>query len=96
MFAADKRLPPLILDWFDAHLRNASTTAAPEAAPSKPTAVEEFWTLLTSPGGLDKAYQLYDVERRRNPKTPLWPPTRRCRRSSAGRCAKASRGRSKS
>jgi dienelactone hydrolase len=73
MLAAEKGLQPAILDWFDSYVRNPPAAVAAAAAPSKPTAVEEFWTLLTSPGGLDRAYQLYDVERRRNPKGVLFP-----------------------
>jgi dienelactone hydrolase len=73
MFAAERGLQPAILDWFDAQLRNAALTAPVPPAASKPTPVEEFWTLLTSPGGLDRAFQLYDVERRRNPNRVLFP-----------------------
>ena len=73
MFAVERGLEPAILDWFDAHLRNAALTAPVPPAASKPTPVEEFWTLLTSPGGLDRAFQLYDVERRRNPNRVLFP-----------------------
>lgn len=73
MLAAEKGLQPAILDWFDNYLRNPAPAAPGEAGPDKPTAVEEFWTLLTSPGGLDRAYQLYDVEKRRNPKGVLFP-----------------------
>lgn len=74
MLAAEKRLQPAILDWLDRYVRNPpAATPAAAAWPTKPTAVEEFWTLLTSPGGLDRAYQLYDVERRRNPKGVLFP-----------------------
>ncbi len=73
MFAVERGLQPAILDWFDAQVRNAPLTAPLPPADSKPTVVEEFWTLLTGPGGLDRAYQLYDVERRRNPNRVLFP-----------------------
>ncbi len=72
MFTVERGLQPAILDLFDAQLRNAPLTAPP-VADSKPTVVEEFWTLLTGPGGLDRAFQLYDVERRRNPNRVLFP-----------------------
>jgi dienelactone hydrolase len=73
MFAVERGLQPVILDWFDAHLKAAPLPAPASPAESKPTAVEEFWTLLTSPGGLERAWQLYDVERRRNPTRVLFP-----------------------
>jgi dienelactone hydrolase len=73
MFAAERGLAPAILDWFDAQVRHAPLTAPVPPADAKPTAVEEFWTLLTSPGGLDRAFRLYDVERRRNPNRVLFP-----------------------
>jgi tetratricopeptide (TPR) repeat protein len=73
MLAVEKSLEPAILDWFDSYLRNAPVAVSAAGGPTKPTAVEEFWTLLTSPGGLERAYQLYDVERRRNPKGVLFP-----------------------
>lgn len=74
MLAADRGLQPAIFGWLDTYLRNPpASPPALSAEVSKPTPVEEFWTLLTSPGGLDRAYQLYDVERRRNPKAVLFP-----------------------
>lgn len=75
MFAVEQRLEPAILDWLDARLRNAPATApAVSTTLSKPTVVEEFWTALTGPGGLDRAWRIYDVERRRrNPKVVLFP-----------------------
>jgi metallo-beta-lactamase class B len=74
MLAVEKGLQPAILDWFDSYVRNPPAAApAPAGEPAKPSAIEEFWTLLTSPGGLDRAYQLYDVERRRNPRGVLFP-----------------------
>ena len=65
MFAVEKGLEPAILSWFDAQLRNASTTAATPAAPIKPTIVEEFWTALNEPGGVARAKQMY-VEAKKN------------------------------
>jgi dienelactone hydrolase len=73
MFGVERSLQPAILDWFDAHLGSAPPAASAPPTPSKPNVVEEFWTLLTSPGGLDRAFQLYDVERRRNPNRALFP-----------------------
>jgi tetratricopeptide (TPR) repeat protein len=35
--------------------------------------VEEFWSALTRPGGLERAWRIYDLERRRNPKLVLFP-----------------------
>jgi dienelactone hydrolase len=73
MLSSDKRLQTSILDWFDARLKASPATAESPAAAPKPGPMEEFWTLLTSPGGFDRAFQLYDVERRRNPAVALFP-----------------------
>jgi len=75
MLASERRLEPAVLDWLDAHLRNARETAPGiPAVPSKPTVVEEFWTAITGPGGLDRAWRIYDLERRRpDSKVTLFP-----------------------
>lgn len=73
MLAAEKSLQPAILAWFDTYLRNPVAAPPAASASDKPTAVEEFWTALTGPGGLDRAHQIYDVEKRRDPKKVLFP-----------------------
>jgi dienelactone hydrolase len=73
MFAVEKGLPPMILDWFDARLRTAPAVLPKPASPPKPTAVEEFWTTLTQPGGVERARQMFEESRRHDPKTVLFP-----------------------
>jgi dienelactone hydrolase len=73
MFGVEKGLEPAILTWFDAHLKNASTTKPATPAPSKPTVVEEFWTAFTTPGGVAKARQIYDSAKQKTPNAVLFP-----------------------
>ena len=75
MFAKEKALEPLILDWFDKNLRNASKTApaATATAGAKPTPAEEFWTALTAPGGAARAKELYADAKRKHPGVVLFP-----------------------
>jgi dienelactone hydrolase len=74
MFAVEKGLQPLVLDWFVAHLKNAPAKAATvAAAASSPSPVEAFWTTLTSPGGVAKARLMYDDARRAGKKDVLFP-----------------------
>jgi dienelactone hydrolase len=73
MFAAEKGLPPMILEWFDARLRTAPATLPAPASPPPPTAVEEFWTALTTPGGVARARQVFEDSKRRDPKAVLFP-----------------------
>jgi len=71
MFAVEAGLQPMMLDWFDAQLTKASTTQA--AAPKTRTVVDEFWSALAAPGGVQKARQIYDTTRRTDKKTLLFP-----------------------
>lgn len=48
MFAVEKGLEPAILDWFETHLRNASTTPPAQTAAPKPGPTEEFWGAVTA------------------------------------------------
>ena len=59
MFAAEKGLEPQVIEWFNQHLRNAplKPVAAP---PQPPSPTEQFWIMMTSPGGVAKARQIYD------------------------------------
>jgi dienelactone hydrolase len=72
MFAVEKGLQPAMLDWLDAHLRNASTTPV-TSQPVTPTPVEVFWRTLTGDGGPAKARVLFDKARQENPKVILFP-----------------------
>lgn len=71
MFAAEAGLQPMMLDWFDTQLARAATTQA--AAPRPKTVVDEFWTALAAPGGVQKARDIYDHERKSGRKTVLFP-----------------------
>ncbi|MGH9372341.1 MAG: alpha/beta fold hydrolase [Vicinamibacterales bacterium] len=75
MFGVEKGLEPIILDWFDTHLRDAATDKPAVAASSEPTAVETFWKTLTEPGGIARARQLYLDTKRRRPDVVLFPET---------------------
>lgn len=72
MFAVEKGLQPLMLEWLDAHLRAAPATPPSLPAP-KPTPVQEFWTTLTQPGGAAKARVLFDAARRDGTHAGLMP-----------------------
>jgi dienelactone hydrolase len=72
MFAAEKGLEPLVLEWLETHLRNAPAKAA-AAALGKPTPAEEFWTTLTAPGGIAKARQMYDASKAAGARHVLFP-----------------------
>ena len=74
MFAVEKGLQPAMLDWLDAHLRNAPLTP-PAAAASylAPAPTETFWDTLMQPGGAAKAREMYDARKRGTLTLPLWP-----------------------
>jgi dienelactone hydrolase len=73
MFAVEKGLQPKMLDWLDAHLRNAPTTPPASSAAAAPSPVEVFWTTLGEPGGPAKARKIFDDARRANSKVILFP-----------------------
>ena len=72
MFAVEKGLQPLMLDWLDAHLRNAPATP-PASQPAPLTPMQEFWTTLTQPGGAARARVLFDKARKQNATVVLFP-----------------------
>ena len=72
MLAAEKGLQPMVLEWFDAHLRNAPEKPAAVVA-SKPSPTEEFWNTLSAPGGVAKARQMYDDAKRAGKPAVLFP-----------------------
>lgn len=73
MFAVEKGLEPAMLDWFDAHLRNAPAKAQTTAATYPPTPIETFWDTLTKPGGAAKAQALYEAAKKDGKARGLWP-----------------------
>ena len=71
MFAAHKELPGMIVEWFNATLRNlpappATHTLAPWSAQSR------FLSLADEPDGLRKAEQMFADARRADPKAVLF------------------------
>jgi tetratricopeptide (TPR) repeat protein len=73
MFPVEQELVPAIVNWFDAHLRNAP--AQPVATSGRPpaTPVEEFWTALEQPGGIARAKDIYQRARRGGSRVVLFP-----------------------
>ena len=75
MFEVEPELKHKILGWFDANLRHAPAALPAAPADSEPTVVEKFWTALTKPGGVDRARQIYEDSKRRDPGLVLFPET---------------------
>ena len=73
MFAVEKGLQPKVLAWLDTHLRDAPTTRPSVTQAAGPTIVEQFWTALNQPGGVQRARQLYDEAKRRDKNVVLFP-----------------------
>jgi dienelactone hydrolase len=70
MFAAHKELPGMIVDWFNATLRNSP--APPATHPLAPWSAESrFLSLADEPDGLHKAEQMFAEARRADPKAVL-------------------------
>ena len=74
MFAVEAGLQPAMLDWFDAHLKAASSTLpAPAGTAGAKTALDEFWSALASPNGVTKARAIYDDTRKKDKSILLFP-----------------------
>jgi dienelactone hydrolase len=74
MFAVEKGLQPLLVEWFDRTLRGSRAAASDgSATAAKPSAFEEFWTVLTAPGGATRARQLFAEAKKRDPNVFLFP-----------------------
>jgi dienelactone hydrolase len=73
MFAVEKGLQPQVLTWFEANLRDAPATKPTATTAAGPTIVEEFWTALNQPGGVEKARKLYDEAKSRDKNIVLFP-----------------------
>jgi dienelactone hydrolase len=73
MFAVEKELPPRILAWLETHVRDAPATKPTGQPAGAPTIVEEFWTTLNRPGGVERARQLYDEAKKRDKSVVLFP-----------------------
>ena len=64
-----------VLAWLDTHLRDAPTTRPTVTKAAVPTIVEEFWTALNQPGGVERARHLYDEAKGRDKNVVLFPET---------------------
>jgi dienelactone hydrolase len=73
MFAVEKDLQPQVLAWLDANLRDAPATKPTATTAGGPTVVEEFWTALNQPGGVEKAKKIYDEAKSRDKNIVLFP-----------------------
>lgn len=73
MFAVEKGLEPAMLDWFDAHLKNAPLRPSITPAATSPSPLEEFWNVLAQPDGRARAQQMLADAKRRDPKLVLFP-----------------------
>ena len=73
MFAVEKELQPRVLTWFETHLRDAPATRTAATTAGTPTIVEQFWTTLNQPGGVERARQLYDEAKGRDTTVVLFP-----------------------
>ena len=73
MFAVEKELQPQILAWLETWLRDAPATRPTVTKAAGPTIVEEFWTLLNQPGGVERARRLYDDAKARDKSIVLFP-----------------------
>ena len=73
MFAVEKELQPQVLAWLETHLRDAPATRPTDTTAGGPTIVEQFWTTLNQPGGVERARQLYDEAKSRDKSVVLFP-----------------------
>ncbi len=74
MFAVEKGLEPMIVEWFEKTLRNApAKLPATSSSASKPSPQEEFWSLLEESGGAARAMQYYEDAKKRDPNVFLFP-----------------------
>jgi tetratricopeptide (TPR) repeat protein len=72
MFVTEKGLELLVIGWFNLHLRNAPVKP-PVVTASQPSPTEQFWNMMSAPGGVAKARQIYDEARRANKSDILFP-----------------------
>jgi dienelactone hydrolase len=74
MFAVEKGLEPMIVEWFEKTLRDAPAKPPARAADAaKPSLQEEFWSLLEEPNGAARAMQYYEDAKKRDPNVVLFP-----------------------
>lgn len=72
MFAVEKGLQPLMLDWLDANLRTAPAQPVTLTVP-KPTPVQAFWSALAEPGGVARARAIFDATPTPEARAALFP-----------------------
>ena len=72
MFAVEKGLEPMLLEWFGTTLRQPSATQSATSV-SKPSPMAEFWDLLTQPGGAARATKMFEEAKKKDPNAFLFP-----------------------
>ena len=72
IFAVEKGLEPMILEWFDKTLRQAPAAYSAKTM-SKPSPIAEFWDVLTQPGGAAPARKLLEEAKKKDPNAFLFP-----------------------
>ena len=68
-----RRLPAGALTWLETHHNAAPTTRPTVTTVAAPTVVEEIWTALHQPGGVERARKLYDEAKSRDTNAVLIP-----------------------
>jgi len=72
MFAVEKGLEPMILEWFDKTLRRAPAAESAQRV-SKSSPMAEFWDVLAQPGGAARARQMFEEAKKKDPNVFLFP-----------------------
>ena len=72
MFAVQKGLEPMIVEWFNKTLRHAPATQSAKRV-SNPSPIEEFWNVLTQPGGAARARQMFAEAKKKDTNAFLFP-----------------------
>lgn len=72
MFAVEKGLEPMILEWFDKTLRQAPAAESAKTL-SKPSPMAEFWDALTQAGGAARARKMFEEAKKKDPNALLFP-----------------------
>lgn len=71
MFRVEPRLEPMMLEWFDAHVRNAPDALPPPPAAEGTGPGAEFWAAVTS-AQYARAREMFDAARKANPDAVLF------------------------
>ena len=72
MFAVEKSLEPMLLEWFGKTLRQAPAAESAKNI-SQPSPIVEFWGVLTQPGGAARARKMIEGAKKKDPYAFLFP-----------------------